>query len=61
MNKKYYVAPAIAVEHVETESLCAAVSGGVSNDGTKGTFSDPVLDGDAGQACGKLQINDVWE
>ena len=28
MNKKYYVAPAVAVEHVEMESLCAALSGG---------------------------------
>ena len=50
MNKKYYVAPAVAVEHVEMESLCAAVSGGGLKQG-----------GDAGEAAGKINIHDVWE
>ena len=58
MEKKYYVAPAVMVEKMEMESLCAA---SLSNDGTRGTFSDPVTDGDASEACGKLHINDVWE
>lgn len=56
MNKKYYVAPAVAVEHVEMESLCAALSGGsnevkVESSGT----------GDAGDATSNINIHDVWE
>lgn len=56
MNKKYYVAPAVAVEHVEMESLCAALSGGsnevkVESSGT----------GDAGEATSNINIHDVWE
>lgn len=61
MNKKYYIAPSVKVEYVETESLCAASGSGISNDGGAGMFGDPTPGGDAGEACGKLQINDVWE
>ena len=60
MNKKYYVAPAVAVEHVEMESLCAAVSGGVKPNGDSGTLT-PEGEGDAGTAAGKINIHDVWE
>lgn len=63
MNKKYYVAPAVAVEHVEMESLCAAVSGGgLKEDGSglSGTLT-PEGNGDAGEAAGKINIHDVWE
>ena len=62
MNKKYYVAPAVAVEHVEMESLCAAVSGGLKEDGSglSGTLT-PEGNGDAGEAAGKIDIHDVWE
>lgn len=64
MNKKYYVAPAVAVEHVEMESLCAAVSGGLKEDpgsGLSGSLNNPEQDGDAGEAAGKINIHDVWE
>lgn len=64
MNKKYYVAPAVAVEHVEMESLCAAVSGGgLKEDGSglSGSLNNPEQDGDAGEAAGKINIHDVWE
>ena len=60
MNKKYYIAPSVKVEYVETESLCAASGSGVSDDGGTGVFGDSPK-GDAGEACGKIQINDVWE
>ena len=60
MNKKYYVAPAVAVEHVEMESLCAALSGGVKPNGDSGTLT-PEGEGDAGEAAGKINIHDVWE
>lgn len=60
MNKKYYIAPSVKVEYVETESLCAASGSGVSNDGVTAVFGDSPK-GDAGEACGKIQINDVWE
>ena len=60
MNKKYYVAPAVAVEHVEMESLCAALSGGVKDNGDSGTLT-PEGNGDAGEATGKINIHDVWE
>lgn len=60
MNKKYYVAPAVAVEHVEMESLCAALSGGVETGGGSGTVT-PSGEGDAGEATGKINIHDVWE
>ena len=61
MNKKYYVAPAVAVEHVEMESLCAA-SGGLKEDGSglSGSLT-PEGKGDAGEAAGKINIHDVWE
>ena len=58
MKKKYYVAPAIMVQKMELETLCA---GSLNANATQGSFSDPVLDGDASEACGKLHINDVWE
>ena len=63
MNKKYYVAPAVAVEHVEMESLCAAVSGGLKENGSglSGSLNDPEQGGDAGEAAGKINIHDVWE
>ena len=65
MNKKYYVAPAVAVEHVEMESLCAALSGGgLKEDPDKnlsGSLNNPEQDGDAGGAAGKINIHDVWE
>ena len=65
MNKKYYVAPAVAVEHVEMESLCAALSGGgLKEDLDKnlsGSLNNPEQDGDAGGAAGKINIHDVWE
>ena len=63
MNKKYYVAPAVAVEHVEMESLCAALSGGL-NEGPGSQLSGsltPEGGGDAGEAAGKINIHDVWE
>lgn len=60
MNKKYYVAPAVAVEHVEMESLCAALSGGVESSGNSGTLT-PSGEDDAGTATGKINIHDVWE
>lgn len=60
MNKKYYVAPAVAVEHVEIENLCAAVSGGVETGGGSGTVT-PSGEGDAGEATGKINIHDVWD
>ena len=63
MNKKYYVAPAVAVEHVEMESLCAAVSGGgLKEDGSdlSGSLTPEGKD-DAGTAAGKINIHDVWE
>ena len=63
MNKKYYVAPAVAVEHVEMESLCAA-SGGLKEDpgsGLSGSLNNPEQGGDAGGAAGKINIHDVWE
>lgn len=64
MNKKYYVAPAVAVEHVEMESLCAAVSGGLKEDpgsGLSGSLNNPEQNGDASGAAGKINIHDVWE
>ena len=63
MNKKYYVAPAVAVEHVEMESLCAAVSGGLKEDPDKNLSGSltPEGEGDAGGAAGKINIHDVWE
>lgn len=64
MNKKYYVAPAVAVEHVEMESLCAALSGGLNEgpgSGLSGSLNNPEQDGDAGEAAGKINIHDVWE
>ena len=64
MNKKYYVAPAVAVEHVEMESLCAALSGGgLKEDGSglSGSLNTPEQGGDAGEAAGKINIHDVWE
>ena len=63
MNKKYYVAPAVAVEHVEMESLCAALSGGLKEDPDKnlsGTLT-PEGNGDAAEATGKINIHAVWE
>lgn len=63
MNKKYYVAPAVAIEHVEMESLCAAVSGGLKegpDSELSGTLT-PEGNGDAGEAAGKIDIHDVWE
>ena len=62
MNKKYYVAPAVAVEHVEMESLCAA-SGGLKEDPDKNLSGSltPEGGGDAGEAAGKINIHDVWE
>lgn len=60
MNKKYYIAPSVKVEYVETESLCAASGNGVSDDGGEGVFGDSTK-GNADEACGKIQINDVWE
>ena len=59
MNKKYYIAPAVAVEHVENENLCAA-SGGSASEEVLSPIT-PSGKGDAGEACGKIQINDVWE
>ena len=61
MNKKYYIAPSVKVEYVETESLCAASGNGISYDGGTGSLGNPTLGGNAGEACGKIQINDVWE
>lgn len=61
MNKKYYIAPSVKVEYVETESLCAASGNGISNDGGTGSLGNPTPGGNAGEACGKIQINDVWE
>ena len=63
MNKKYYVAPAVAVEHVEMESLCAALSGGLKEDGSglSGSLNDPEQGGNADGAAGKINIHDVWE
>ena len=64
MNKKYYVAPAVAVEHVEMESLCAALSGGGLKEGPDKNLSGtltPEGNGDAGEATGKINIHDVWE
>ena len=64
MNKKYYVAPAVAVEHVEMESLCAALSGGgLKENGSdlSGSLTDPEKDGDAGEATSNINIHDVWE
>lgn len=61
MNKKYYIAPSVKVEYVETESLCAASGNGISNDGVTGSLGNPTLGGNADEACGKIQINDVWE
>ena len=61
MNKKYYIAPAVKVEYVETESLCAASGNGISDDGGAGSFGNPTSEGNADEACGKLQVNDVWE
>lgn len=62
MNKKYYVAPAVAVEHVEMESLCAALSGGLKENGSDLSGSlTPEGEGDAGTAAGKINIHDVWE
>ncbi len=60
MNKKYYIAPSVKVEYVETESLCAASGSGVFDNGGTAVFGDSNK-GDAGEACGKIQINDVWE
>lgn len=60
MNKKYYIAPSVKVEHVETESLCAASGSGIINEGGAAVFGDSNK-GDADEACGKIQINDVWE
>ena len=64
MNKKYYVAPAVAVEHVEMESLCAALSGGglkESGSDLSGSLNNPEQGGDADGAAGKINIHDVWE
>lgn len=61
MNKKYYIAPSVKVEYVETESLCAASGSGISYDGGAGSFGNPTPGGNADEACGKLHINDVWE
>ena len=64
MNKKYYVAPAVAVEHVEMESLCAALSGGLKEDPDKnlsGSLNNPEQGGNADGAAGKINIHDVWE
>lgn len=65
MNKKYYVAPAVAVEHVEMESLCAALSGGGLKEGPgndlSGSFTGSEKDGNADGAAGKINIHDVWE
>ena len=62
MNKKYYVAPAVAVEHVEMESLCAA-SGGLKESGSdlSGSLNNPEQGGNADGAAGKINIHDVWE
>ena len=61
MNKKYYVAPAVAVEHVEMESLCAALSGGgLGPDGVAGKVESSGT-GDAGEATSNINIHDVWE
>ena len=61
MNKKYYVAPAVAVEHVEMESLCAALSGGgLGPDGGEGKVESSGT-GDAGEATSNITIHDVWE
>ena len=59
MNKKYYIAPAVAVEPVENENLCAA-SGGSASEDVLGPITPSGKD-DADKACGKIQINDVWE
>ena len=64
MNKKYYVAPAVAVEHVEMESLCAALSGGglkESGSDLSGALNNPEQGGNADGAAGKINIHDVWE
>ena len=58
MNKKIYSTPNTEVTRIEMQGFVAA---SITSDGSKGSFSDPVLNGDADEACGNLNISNVWE
>ena len=58
MNKKIYSTPNTEVTRIEMQGFVAA---SLTGDGKQGSFSDPDLEGDADEACGNLNINNLWE